>query len=43
MFALKRALKFNKNEATLMVKHAGFRRVVFNMGLKPSDSDVRRG
>jgi len=33
MFALKRALKFNKNEATLMVKHAGFRRVVFNMGL----------
>jgi len=31
MFALKRALKFNKNEATLMVKHAGFRRVVFNM------------
>jgi len=32
MFALKRALKFNKNEATLMVKHAGFRRVVFNMG-----------
>ena len=33
MFALKRALKLNKNEATLMVKHAGFRRVVFNMGL----------
>jgi putative transposase len=34
MFALKRALKLNKNEATLMVKHAGFRRVVFNMGLR---------
>jgi len=33
MFALKRALKLNKNEATLMVKHAGFRRVVFNIGL----------
>jgi putative transposase len=33
MFALKRALKLNKNEATLMVKHAGFRRVLFNMGL----------
>jgi putative transposase len=33
MFALKRALKLNKNEATLMVKHTGFRRVVFNMGL----------
>ena len=33
MFALKRALKLNKNEATLMVKHAGFTRVVFNMGL----------
>lgn len=33
MFALKRALKLNKYEATLMVKHAGFRRVLFNMGL----------
>ena len=33
MFALKRALKLNKNEATLMVKQAGFRRVLFNMGL----------
>ncbi|WP_445249422.1 RNA-guided endonuclease InsQ/TnpB family protein [Microcoleus sp. OTE_8_concoct_300] len=33
MFALKRALKLNKNEATLMVKHAGFRRVAFNMDL----------
>src|SRR4028119_1864613 len=33
MFALKRALKLNKNEATLMVKHAGFRRVLFNIGL----------
>lgn len=33
MFALKRALKLNKNEATLVVKHAGFRRVAFNMGL----------
>jgi putative transposase len=33
MFALKRALKLNNNEATLMAKHAGFRRVVFNFGL----------
>ena len=33
MFALKRALKLNKNEATLMVKQAGFRRVLFNLGL----------
>jgi putative transposase len=33
MFALKRALKLNKNEATLRLKHAGLRRVVFNMGL----------
>ncbi|MEK0178486.1 MAG: transposase [Oscillatoriales cyanobacterium] len=33
MFALKRALKLNNNEATLMARHAGFRRVVFNFGL----------
>ncbi|MCC3412173.1 MAG: helix-turn-helix domain-containing protein, partial [Microcoleus sp. PH2017_29_MFU_D_A] len=33
MFAVKRALKLNNTEATLMAKHAGFRRVVFNMGL----------
>lgn len=33
MFAVKRALKLNDKEATLMAKHAGFRRVVFNMGL----------
>jgi len=33
MFALKRALKLNNIEATLMAKHAGFRRVVFNFGL----------
>ncbi|MEO6862834.1 MAG: transposase [Microcoleus sp.] len=33
MFALKRALKLNKREATLMAKHAGFRRVALNMGL----------
>ncbi|NJS10658.1 MAG: helix-turn-helix domain-containing protein, partial [Microcoleus sp. CSU_2_2] len=33
MFAIKRALKLNNREATLMTKHAGFRRVVFNMGL----------
>jgi putative transposase len=33
MFALKRALKLNNTEATLMAKHAGFRRVVFNFGL----------
>ena len=33
MFAVKRALKLNNQEATLMAKHAGFRRVVFNFGL----------
>ncbi|NJK74667.1 MAG: IS200/IS605 family element transposase accessory protein TnpB [Richelia sp. CSU_2_1] len=33
MFAIKRALKLNNREATLMAKHAGFRRVVFNLGL----------
>jgi putative transposase len=33
MFAIKRALKLNNQEATLLAKHAGFRRVVFNMGL----------
>ncbi|MDP8933425.1 MAG: helix-turn-helix domain-containing protein, partial [Cyanobacteriota bacterium] len=33
MFAIKRALKLNNNEATLMAKYAGFRRVVFNFGL----------
>ncbi|MEG4417717.1 helix-turn-helix domain-containing protein [Microcoleus sp. LAD1_D5] len=33
MFAVKRALKLNNKEATLMAKHAGFRRVVFNFGL----------
>jgi len=33
MFAIKRALKLNKSEATLMAKHAGFRRVVYNIAL----------
>ena len=33
MFAIKRALKLNDKEATLMAKHPGFRRVVYNMGL----------
>jgi putative transposase len=33
MFAIKRSLKLNNREATLMAKHAGFRLVVFNMGL----------
>ena len=33
MFAVKRALKLNNNEATLMARHAEFRRVVFNFGL----------
>jgi putative transposase len=33
MFAIKRSLKLNNNEATLMAKHAGFRRVVLNFGL----------
>jgi putative transposase len=30
MFAIKQALKLNNREATLMAKHAGFRRVVFS-------------
>ena len=33
VFAIKRALKLNNSEATLMAKHAGFRRVVYNFGL----------
>ncbi|WP_333067868.1 MULTISPECIES: helix-turn-helix domain-containing protein [unclassified Microcoleus] len=33
MFGVKRSLKFNNNEATLMAKHVGFRRIVFNFGL----------
>lgn len=33
MFAVKRALKLNNVEATLMSKHSGFRRVVYNFGL----------
>jgi putative transposase len=33
MFAIKRSLKLNNREATLMPKHAGLRLVVFNMGL----------
>jgi putative transposase len=33
MFAVKRALKLNKREATLMAQHAGFRRVVYNDAL----------
>jgi putative transposase len=50
MFAIKRALQLNNREATLRAKHAGLRRVVFNMGLslqtrmyggvKLSDSNV---
>ena len=33
MFAIKRSLKLNNREATLMAKYAGLRLVVFNMGL----------
>jgi len=33
MFAIKRSLKLNNREATLRAKHAGLRRVAFNMGL----------
>jgi hypothetical protein len=33
MFAIKRALKLNRIEATSMAKHSGFRRVVFNTAL----------
>ena len=52
MFAIKRALKLNHREATLMAKHAGFRRVVFSGlslrtqmhgGVKLSDSKVING
>jgi len=41
MFAICAALKLNNREASLMARHAGFRRVVFNMGRDASDSDVR--
>lgn len=34
MFAVKRALKLNHKEATKMAQHAGFRRVVYNAGLR---------
>ena len=30
MFAIKRSLKLNNREATLMAKHAGFRLIVFS-------------
>jgi putative transposase len=33
MFAIKRSLKLNNREATLMAKHAGLTLVVFNIGL----------
>lgn len=33
MFAIKKALKLNNKEATLLAKHAGYRRVVYNMAL----------
>ena len=33
MFAVKRSLKLNNKEATLMAKHAGWRQVVFNFWL----------
>ena len=33
MFVVKRSLKLNNNEATLMAKHEGWRRGVFNFGL----------
>jgi putative transposase len=33
MFVVKRSLKLNNKEATLMAKHAKWRRVVFNFGL----------
>ena len=43
MFAVKRALKLNNNEATLMARHAGFRRVVFNFGLSLRTQMYREG
>ena len=32
VFAIKRALKLNNSEASLIAKHAGFKRVVYNFG-----------
>ncbi|MEG4489304.1 hypothetical protein [Microcoleus sp. D2_18a_B4] len=32
MFAVKRSLKLNNNEATLRAKHEAWRQVVFNFG-----------
>ena len=33
MFAIKRRLKLNKQEQSLMAQHAGFSRLVYNYGL----------
>ena len=33
MYAIKRELKLNNQERTLMAKHAGFSRFVYNYGL----------
>ncbi|MGI2909717.1 helix-turn-helix domain-containing protein, partial [Tolypothrix sp. VBCCA 56010] len=33
MFAIKRRLKLNKHEQSLMAQHAGFSRLVYNYGL----------
>ena len=43
MFSVKLALKLNNREATLMAKHAGFRLVVFNMGLSLRTQMYREG
>ncbi|MCC5640406.1 helix-turn-helix domain-containing protein [Nostoc sp. CHAB 5844] len=33
MYAIKRELKLNNKERTLMARHAGFKRLVYNYGL----------
>jgi putative transposase len=45
MFAIKLALKLNNQEKTLMARHSGFRRVVYNAALRARtglyDSDIK--
>jgi putative transposase len=43
MFAIKRKLKLNSVEETLMAKHAGFSRLVYNYGLDMFWQSVRAG
>lgn len=43
MYAIKRALKLNDKQKTLMAQHAGFSRLVYNYGLNLFWSSVKEG